>query len=93
MERNPEGFSYPENRYAMPEDIPEHRAYFVDMYARTAPIEDRARIFENAMMGDTWMFAEYPQRMEKLRYLAECIRTAFDTQDWPEGTRWEEPLG
>ncbi len=93
MERNPKDFSYPENRYAMPEDIPGHRDYFVDMYARTAPIEDRARIFENAMMGNTWMFAEHPPRMEKLRFLAACIRAAFDTQDWPEVTRWEEPLG
>ncbi len=66
-------------------------AYFIDLYSRTYAKEDRARMLEHAMVGNSWMFST-PQRKAKLQYLCDCIRDCFDTTDWPEKTFWEKAL-
>ncbi len=66
--------------------------YFVDIYSRTFPTEDRARIMEYAMTGAEFCFDTYPGLVTKLSYYCECIRDGFDTEGWPEVTKWEEIL-
>lgn len=66
--------------------------YFVDVYSRTFPTEDRARIMEYAMIGAEFCFDTYPGLGKKLAYYCECIRDGFDTTGWPEVTKWEEIL-
>ncbi|MBP3313301.1 MAG: hypothetical protein J6K84_01425 [Oscillospiraceae bacterium] len=66
-------------------------AYFIDLYSRTYAKEDRARMLEHAMVGNSWIFST-PQRKAKLQYLCDCIRDCFDTTGWPEETFWEKAL-
>ena len=47
---------------------------------------------EYAMIGMDAMFVAAPYRQEKLKYLNDCIRDAFDTTGWPERTVAEETL-
>ena len=30
--------------------------------------------------------------LEKATYLSECIREAFDSENWPEKTSWEKEI-
>lgn len=94
MKLNPEGFEYPYSTFQLPEEIynEEYDVWFIDLYSRTTPGEDRARIMEYAMLGDYNMFIAAPHRQAKLEYLNNCIRDAFDTTGWPEITVWEETL-
>ena len=94
MKLNPEGFSYADSTYILPEEIynEEYDVWFIDIYSRTTPKEDRARIMEYAMLGDYNMFILAPHRQAKLEYLNRCIRDAFDTTGWLEKTVWEETL-
>lgn len=91
---NPEGFVYT-GSYT---DVPDayyydgYDDYFIDIYSRTFPSEDRARIMEYAMMGAQFCFDTYPGLVMKLEYYSECIRDCFDTTGWPEVTKWEEML-
>ena len=94
MSLNPEGFEYAWDSSELPEEIfnEEYDVWFVELYSRTFPREDRATIMEYAMVGAEWMFVAAPQRQAKLEYLSECIRDAFDTTGWPEKTVWEDAL-
>lgn len=91
---NPKGFDYTYN-YA---DVPAsyyydgYDDYFVDVYSRTFPTEDRARIMEYAMIGADFCFDTYKGLEKKLDYYCQCIREGFDTTGWPETTKWEEIL-
>ncbi len=90
-ELNPPDFTYPNKKYDLPLEIYKegYEEYFMDLYARTTSSEDRARIMEYAMVGADWRFSSSPARLEKLKYLSDCIRDAFDTTGWPEETQWE----
>lgn len=93
---NPPEFIYIWDAYQVPDSYRNDGfdSYFIDLYSRTFPAEDRARVLEYAMSGQDWMFEQTtrgPLR-QKLHYYSTCIREAFDTTGWPEVTRWEEPL-
>lgn len=91
---NPAEFSYKDS-YEMIEDEAYEKAYsewFVDSYAKTYTVEDRARIMENAMAGNVEVFEGKPHLIAKLEYLCQYIRNGFDTTGWPEKTVWEETL-
>ena len=91
---NPDGFSYVEDKFYLPEGIYSdgYDSYFIDIYSRTFAKEDRARIMEYAMVDADWAFSSAVGRREKLAYLCDCIRDAFDTNGWPEQTYWEATL-
>ena len=90
---NPAGFVYANTYDEMPMEYfnDGYDAWFMDLYSRTYAKEDRCRILEHAMVGNTWMFST-PQRRAKLQYLCDCIRDSFDTTGWPETTFWEQAL-
>ncbi len=97
---NPEGFLY-DNSYTKNSESFDGNyvwgtggeTYFVDMYSKSFPTEDRARLMEYAM-------GEYPGTKcfesemirAKLAHRAKAIRDNFDTTGWPEVTTWERPL-
>ena len=100
---NPEGFaydySYRDNRdnynfgYTVADT--EHEAYFVDVYSKSFPGEDRARIVEYAMLDAADVRRkniEGSRLQAKLKYICEQIRKGFDTTGWPEKTFWEQAL-
>lgn len=91
---NPSKFSYVNDRFHLPDNIYSdgYGSYFIDVYSRTSAKEDRARIFEYAMIGADWAFSNAEARYEKLEYLCKCIRDAFDTEGWPAKTVWEKTL-
>lgn len=67
------------------------QAYFIDIYSKSFPTEDRARVMEYAMMEeetDTGYF-DYEAIRNKLVYISGQIRTGFDTTGWPAVTDWE----
>lgn len=68
--------------------------YFVDDYGKTFSTEDRATIFENAMIGNKQQFSTttFQPLYNKLEYYCKSIRDYFDTTGWPECTAWEECL-
>jgi len=68
--------------------------YFIDLYSKTYPKEDRARIMEYAMAHPDLMrlMLVSPAIRGKLRLEAEHIRQHFDTDAWPETCLWEELL-
>lgn len=72
----------------------EFGGYFIDVYSKSFPHEDRARIMEYAVMEpqlQTGYFESEPLR-DKLQYICDKIRDGFDTTDWPEQTIWEQCL-
>lgn len=100
---NPEGFaydySYRDNcdNYNFDYTVAdtEHEAYFVDVYSKSFPGEDRARIVEYAMLDAADVRRKYIEgsRLQaKLKYICEQIRKGFDTTGWPEKTSWEQAL-
>ena len=94
MDLNPKGFEYAYNTFELPEELfeEEYDLWFIELYSRTYPREDRATIMECAMMGLDAMFISAPHRQAKLEYLNQCIRDAFDTAGWPEMTVWEKTM-
>ena len=93
---NPEDFIYIWDSYTVPDSYRNdgYDSYFIDTYSRTFPTEDRARVMEYAMSGQSGVFdgpGREPLR-QKLRYYSACIREVFDTDGWPEVTAWEAPL-
>ena len=68
-------------------------AWFVDIYSKSFPTEDRARIMEYAMgMYPGCAYFESPHIRQKLTVMSETIRRSFDTEGWPETLWWERPL-
>ncbi len=98
---NPEDFQYDydyivnesnmDNSYTV-SDI-ENEAYFIDIYGKSFPHEDRARIMEYTMLDDGDMRKDNissEKIQEKLRYICEVLRRDFDATDWPKQTFWEK---
>ena len=68
-------------------------AWFVDIYSKSFPTEDRARIMEYAMgMYPGCAYFESSHILQKLTVMSETIRRSFDTEGWPETLWWERPL-
>ena len=65
--------------------------YFIDIYSKSYPNEDRARIFENAMSGSSYYF-ESEGLYRKLAYICRALREVFDSSTWEETTTWEAAL-
>ena len=98
----PEDFNYhydynngtPVYKYIFSSDDLEN-AYFIDDYSQTYPGEDKARLFENLVYPDDYLFTSYmaaPHLREKLHVYFSWIRRAFDDSTWPEETIWEQKL-
>ena len=92
---NPEDFAYD---YSVQGDssrdssvylAPETRA-FVDAYSMSFPIEDRARILENAMLPDKEELFQTDTMQAKLSALCQGIRDSFDLPEEP--CLWEQYL-
>lgn len=65
--------------------------YFIDNYSKITPMEDRARIFENAMFyRGPFLGSDCPNIAKKLNYLCDYIRFHFDTEGWPDVVLWEK---
>lgn len=65
---------------------------FVDRYAMSFPKEDRARLFEYAMVpGSEALFAASPLQY-KLKTLCQSIREAYGLKSYPEALPWEQYL-
>ena len=67
--------------------------YFVDVYSKTYPTEDRARIMEMILCeGDTPEYMESVHLQRKMEYYFAAIRAGWDTTGWPDITSWEQAL-
>ena len=96
-ELNPAGFSYDLDHGANARRnagvyLEKETRAFVDTYSMSFPREDRARIFEYAMLdGMEHLFA--PKTMQR-KLLAVCqgIREAYGLEDSPETFPWEQYL-
>ena len=94
---NPAGFAY-DYDYAANETRPVGSwldadiRCFVDKYAMSFPKEDRARLFEYAMVpGSDNLFAASPLQY-KLKTLCLGIREAYGLENHPEALPWEQYL-
>jgi len=87
---NPEGFAYANSYHDLSGEFYSApvEAWFTKLYSRTYAREDRATVFEYAVVGTDWIFGT-PQRVRKLEYLCRAIRDCFDTAGWPAATTWE----
>lgn len=72
----------------------EFTSYFATDYGKSYPTEDRATIFETAMMGTSQVFDPEvsPGLHAKLEYYCNCIRDCFDTSSWIDTPLWEAVL-
>ena len=90
---NPKGFDYDYNYIANQyrgED--EYPGAFIDTYAMSYPTEDRARIFEYAMLeGSEDSFASETMQ-KKLTVLCDGIRRAFGLTESQDTLPWEQYL-
>jgi hypothetical protein len=88
---NPADFTYAESYHDLPDDFWQsgYEAWFAELYSRTYAREDRATIFEAAMVDREWIFSNAPARLAKLEYLCRSIRDCFDTTGWTGHTPWE----
>lgn len=82
----PSGFSYGQQNWE------EYGDFFVDAYAMTDLKEDRASVFEAAVMGGEGAFAGKSALWLKLYCFSGAIRAHFDTTLWPATTIWELAL-
>lgn len=89
---NPGGFQYGADAQDSEVYLRGQTRAFVDSYSMTYPKEDRARIFEYAMLpGKEDLFrSEYMQR--KLNALCTAIRDAYGLKRSPERFPWEQYL-
>lgn len=96
VELNPEYGGYYESYEMMPMEYYQEifTPYFVSDYGKSFSTEDRATIFENAMMGNSELFSGNASEalQAKLEYYCEAIRDCFDTAGWPEYTTWETTI-
>ena len=92
---NPEDFAY---SYSLETDskasssvylTPERRA-FVDSYSMSFPVEDRARIFENAMLPGKENLFQTDTMQAKLQAICQGIRESYDLPQEP--CLWEQYL-
>ena len=90
----PEGFYFAFSYVDVPEELNAYMdsGYFIRDYALTYPTEDRAVLIASAMENNIWDFEPGSGSRRKLQYYADCIRDCFNTDGWPEVTRWEQVL-
>lgn len=63
--------------------------YFIDVYSKTFPTEDRAVLMGTLLNDETKdELLSCPHILEKLNYYFKAIRHSFD----PDGTLWKEPV-
>lgn len=86
MELNPPGFRYGSGEWSAVSD------FFADAYAMTALTEDRAAVFEAAVMGGPGAFEGKAPLWLKLHSFSQAIRDHFDTTGWPDTAIWELAL-
>lgn len=95
---NPHGFrydkSYGNNERSDNDDytVGTDDVYFIDIYSKSFPNEDRATIMEYAMLDardEGHKNVESFGIQAKLKYICKEIRRGFDTTGWPEKTVWE----
>ncbi len=89
---NPSGFAYGSSQQDADVYLRGQTRAFVDNYSMSYPKEDRARIFEYAMLsGKEELFrSEYMQR--KLNAVCTAIRDAYGLKRLPEILPWEQYL-
>lgn len=85
-ELNPPGFRYGSGDWARLSD------FFVDDYSMENIREDRAAVFEAAVMGGQGVFDGKSPLWLKLHAFSEAIRAHFDTEGWPTAAIWELAL-
>ena len=89
-EFNPEGFVYADESDDGSFMYDEYYYAFIDEYATTNAMEDRARIMEYACYG-LWKEIEVGNELkQKYHFYCDSIRKAFDTTGWPKTTLWED---
>ena len=94
---NPDGFIYDydyiSNQFREDDQYleDENRA-FIDMYSMSYPKEDRARIFEYAMMEGNESYFQSDTMQLKLRTLCKGIREAFKLKKYSQPLLWEQYL-
>ena len=87
---NPEGFDYgrsPDREWLQP-----GREWFIDSYAMSSAQEDRARLFEYAMIPGQAELFRSPPLLRKLQQLCTGIREAFSLEGLEEILPWEQYL-
>ena len=69
-------------------------AYFIDIYSKTWPTEDRARLMENLMYNTDYYDPMFQSKhlIEKLKYFSEQIRADLADDSWPKETSWEKRI-
>lgn len=94
---NPDGFFYDydyiSNQFREDDQYleDENRA-FIDMYSMSYPKEDRARIFEYAMMEGSESYFQSDIMQLKLNTLCKGIREAFKLKKYSQPLLWEQYL-
>lgn len=71
------------------------KVYFIDIYSKTFPTEDRAVLLGTLLSDDSRdELLSCPHILEKLEYYSEAIRSCFDPDGtlWPEPTIWEKRI-
>ena len=106
---NPEGFSYYMSyidesgesyetagsaEHTAMSDAPADDVWFIDPYSKTYPMEDRARLMENLLMGKTPYAYCYEgiHVQEKLSFYFRFLRDTLGSDSWPLRTSWEKAL-
>jgi len=93
---NPKGFTYA-GSYTVntePDDasLQGQTQCFVSAYGMTYAKEDRAELFEAAMMPGNEALLSIPGLQNKLRYLCSAIRQAYDWEETQLTLPWEQYL-
>lgn len=83
---NPSGFSYGSGGWEGFSD------FFAEAYAMENIREDRASVFEAAVMGGPGVFEGKSPLWLKLNAFSQAIRAHFDTEGWPPAAIWELAL-
>lgn len=83
---NPSGFSYGLGGWEGFSD------FFAEAYAMENIREDRASVFEAAVMGGPGIFDGKSPLWLKLYAFCQAIRDHFDTEGWPPAAIWELAL-
>lgn len=93
---NPKGFSYDYNYLDYPahadSDYLGKKRAFIDAFSMSYAKEDRARIFEYAMLEGCEEFFSAETMQEKLHQLSYCIRDAFGWRKSTSTYPWEQYL-
>lgn len=94
---NPDGFTYDydyiNNQFREDYDyLEDETRAFIDMYSMSYPKEDRARIFEYAMMEGNESYFQSDIMQAKLKILCSGIRKAFGLKNYTEPLLWEQYL-